>query len=218
MFAATRGGVLPTNPINTAYVGSRSGTTSVSLSTLSLAQNDLVVLITGWGRSDGTPGPTTSGYTQAALLSSNTGGGDSELYVGYKFMGSTPDTVVDVTPSPWNSAATNTIAYVWRGINTSTPLAGTTTTATGALTPVVAPAISYTGSAIVVMTTIVDSGLTYTAPSGLSKFVQQAVTPGGGASSIAVGAVYDNAYYPSVQFSGSSSYVWCAATIALTYP
>lgn len=218
MFAATRGGGNPpSSPVNTAYVGSRSGTTSVSLSTLSLAQNDLVVLITGWGRSESTPGPTTSGYTQAALLSNDTGGGDSELYVGYKFMGSTPDTVVDVTPSSWNSAATNTIAYVWRGINTSTPLAGTTTTATGALTPVVAPAISYTGSAIVVMVTIVDASLTYSTPSGLSKLVQQTVTPGGGNSSIAAAAVYDNAYYPSVQFSGSSSYVWCAATIALTY-
>lgn len=218
MFAATRGGVLPTNPINTAYVGSATGTTSASLTSLSLQQNDLVILATGWGRNDGTPGPTTSGYTQVALLSNDTGGGDSEIYVGYKFMGSTPDTVVNVTASPWNAAATNTIAYVWRGINTSSPLAGTTTTATGALSPIIAPAITYTGSAIVVMAVIADAGLTFSTPSGMSKLAQNSVTPGGGNSTIALAAVYDNAYYPAVQFSGSSSYVWCAATIALTYP
>lgn len=90
MFAATKGAGNPLDPNIAYYVGSAVGTTSVSFSSLSLQQNDLVILSTGWGAGAAlpdTPGPTTSGYTQVAAVTNST----ARLYVGYKFMGSTPD-------------------------------------------------------------------------------------------------------------------------------
>lgn len=223
MFAATKsGGNPPSSPVDTAYVGAATGTTSVSLSGLGLQQNDLVVLITGWEDDAGTPGPVTSGYTQAAAVTNVVGGADDvKLYVGYKLMGATPDTVVDVTPCAI-SLGTNTIAYVWRGINTSTPLAGTATTATGTGITVNPPAVSFSGTGIVVAVGIINIGTRQitSAPNGMLKFVQQLVTPVGSRTSVAAAAVYDNAYYDPDTFSTSAdtSGPWAAATIALTYP
>lgn len=215
MFAATKGVTIAPNPAVTAYVGSRQGTTSITnLSTLSLQQNDLIVLVTGWSKGTNAPGPTTSGYTQAALVSN----GEVKLYVGYKFMGSTPDTAVNVTASNYNSSATNTIAYAWRGINTSTPLAGTTTTASGNLTSVIAPAITFTGGAIVVMSVILDAGLTFGTPSGMYNLVQQTVTPSGASSTEGTAAAFSYVDFPDTTFRSFAGYNWSAATIALTYP
>lgn len=224
MFAATRGGGNPpSSPVNTAYVGAATGTTSVSLSGLGLQQNDLVVLITGWEDDAGTPGPVTSGYTQAAAVTNVVAGSgeDIKLYVGYKFMGATPDTVVDVTPCAETSLGTNTIAYVWRGINTSSPLAGTATTATGTGMTVDPPAVSFSGTGIVVAVGIINIGTRQitSAPNGMLKFVQQLVTPIGSRTSVAAAAVYDNTYYDPDTFptSADTSGPWAAVTIALTY-
>lgn len=216
MFAATKGVNVAPNPATTAYVGARTGTTSASLvfGATPLQQNDLVLVITGWEEGTNTPGPTTSGYTQAALVTD----GDRKLYVGYKFMGSTPDTAVNVTASNYSASATNTIAYIWRGINTSSPLAGTTTTSTGNLVPVVAPAITFTGGAIVVMAVLINAGLTLATPSGMYNLVQQTVSPSGASSTVGVASAFDNANFPATTFRSFDGYNWCAATIALTYP
>lgn len=220
MFAATRGGNNPFNPAVSYYVGSEDGTTSVSLSGLSLQQNDLVVAVTGGHTASGaswTPGPTTSGYTQAVSIVRLGGGGDIWLYVGYKVMGSTPDTSIAFTANPSGAASTNSVAYVWRSINTSSPMAATPTTATSdesGSTNLNSPSISFSGNAIVLSIGMLRDETVTAAPSGMINFAGQNVgttyLSSSGLASISATSSYD----PGA-FTTTDTGRWCAATLAL---
>jgi hypothetical protein len=223
MFAATRGGNNPFNPLTNLYLGTVGGTTTgtlVSLTSLSLQQNDLVIVLTGWNADSGTPGPITSGYTQAAAITNVVSGDqDVKIYVGYKFMGSTPDTSVSLTACPPSTLGTNTFVYAWRDINTASPMAATPTTATGTGASPNSPSISFSESAIVLSVAIIADGTDYitAAPSGMVNFVQQLVTPPTYRCSIAVAATYASSSYDPAAFTSTagSTAPWCAATLAL---
>lgn len=214
MFAATRGGNNPLDPAVSYYVGSAVGTTSVSLSGLSLQENDLVLAITGWSGDLGTPGPTTSGYTQAAAVVRTGTGNDLKLYVGYKVMGSTPDTSIAFTANPSGTSSTNSVAYVWRNINTSSPMAATATTAFDSGVAVNPPSISFTGGAIVVAVGILRDETITGAPSGMVNFAVQTVGTTY-MSSTGVASVYAVSSYDPATFSATNTDAWCAATLAL---
>lgn len=83
---------------------------------------------------------TTAGYTENQdLYINNAGNYSTNLAVYYKKMGSTPDTSFDLS-IPANTNGTYAVAVqVFRGVNTSTPLDTTTTTATNAASVLVNP-------------------------------------------------------------------------------
>lgn len=122
------------------YVGGRtqsgSGTTSniqVSLAGLtggtdtSPQENDIVVIaIELCGSSDKTY--RISGYTQIVDLYANDTE-DSNLQVGYKFMGATPDASVTISGGTGSSSdAYAIVVHVWRNVDQTTPLDVTPTT------------------------------------------------------------------------------------------
>jgi len=110
------------------------GVNSVDLTSLydgigaSPAQNDIVLVFLSAAMNSDVDFSTykPSGYTVNADLYANDGL-DSNLGVFYKIMGSTPDTSVSIssglTKLQW-------LVYVFRGVNTTTPLDATTTTNT----------------------------------------------------------------------------------------
>lgn len=120
------------------FVGSVTGTGAsasfnISLSGLGLQQGDLVIVATGYvtvGGADGNPGVSTSGYTEIADLYSNDSR-EAQFSVNYKLMGATPDTSVTCNGSGSASLGAAGIAYALRGVDQTTPLDVTSTTATG---------------------------------------------------------------------------------------
>lgn len=214
MFASTKTGVPATLSTSGYFVGSAVGTTSVSLTGLSLVQNDIVILLTGYSDNSAiVPGPTTSGYTQAALLTSI----DPKIYVGYKVMGSTPDTVVDVTPAR-DSRGTNTIAYAWRNIDTTTPLLTSAVTSTSSGVPFYAPEITFSGEGIVIATGLRDTQTAtgIAVPANMSNFRSQTVSPGGVNSLLVVAGARANGGFSPMPFGVlSSALTWVAVTLAL---
>lgn len=120
------------------FVGSATGTGAsasfnISLSGLGLQQGDLVIVATGYvtvGGANGNPGVSTSGYTEVADLFSDDGR-EAQFSVNYKLMGATPDTTVACNGSGSASLGAAGIAYALRGVDQTTPLDVTSTTATG---------------------------------------------------------------------------------------
>jgi hypothetical protein len=91
---------------------------------------DVVVLAIALGAAATTLMTAPSGYTQLAMFAANDTY-DSILYVGYKIMGSTPDTTFPI-PSALSTANSQTaLVYVWRGVDLDNPIDVTTTTAFG---------------------------------------------------------------------------------------
>lgn len=144
--------------VGTAAVSSGSGTElTIDLTALTgglgstALAGDTVVLSFHFltvGESGRTLEPTTSGYTKLANLFANDTY-ETNLYVGHKIMGGTPDTTV-VVPSPVNGRPNIASVEVWRGVDSSTPIDVTTTTDTGvnggiatppAITPVTTDAL-----------------------------------------------------------------------------
>jgi hypothetical protein len=94
-------------------------------------QNDLVVVAYGISNAaDAALGINTAGYTEIANLYANDDH-DTNLAVAYKIMGATPDSLINVTGPSSTSRGGGAVAIVLRGVNTSTPIDVTTTTATG---------------------------------------------------------------------------------------
>lgn len=147
------------------FVGRKSGVgagTGITLDLTTLAggidtqprEGDIVILtqaVHGFGIINYDMTVTTSGYTEEAdmlVINTNT----THLGVHYKVMGSTPDTQV-VTPQYNTNVAHVTIALVFRGVDTTTPLDVSTTTSSNTNTadinpPAITPVTD--GSAIVV--------------------------------------------------------------------
>jgi hypothetical protein len=117
---------------------------------------------------------TPAGYTaaHASVIGNQNEANVITMAVSYKFMGATPDTAISI---PAADATTNGVAYdihVFRGVDATTPLDTTTTTASAINTgvanaPSITPAtpgawISVHGGAAVA------AGAVFTNPSGLS--------------------------------------------------
>ena len=94
-----------------------------------LEAGDLVIVAGGcipWSTSsDPTVGAVTSGYTRVTKLKS----GYLSFAVDYKIMGETPDTAVTVGGSDYSAYGDGVVILVYRGVNTTTPLDVTATTA-----------------------------------------------------------------------------------------
>jgi hypothetical protein len=110
------------------YVGgktfARAGNTSpetITLTDLTGGANtapqegDLVVIAVATG-SDELRSRAVTGYTQIASLYSNDTETDTNLWVGYKIMGSTPDTTVTIPTSGDTSDAQTVAIQVWRNV------------------------------------------------------------------------------------------------------
>lgn len=225
-----------TSPIQ--YVGGRTagsiGTTiniTISLSgTLTgglasaPAAGDLVIVYFGTG-SNTDRDLVVSGYTEITELYANDSY-DTNLVVAYKFMGGTPDTSFTLAGGTLSAADAGAVAVqVWRGVNATTPLDVTSTTATGsnsilcnppAITPVTGGAIIVSGgaggnNASADPTTFSSSDLT--AFMSTSRSDTYDVTIGLGYKVWTSGA-FDPAQFT---FSGtnSTSLSWAAVTLAL---
>lgn len=66
--------------------------------------------------------PAVTGYTQMAYVHANASNKDVNFYIGRKFMGSTPDTTVDVTAVNQTSSAAIILIEVWRNVDQTTPI------------------------------------------------------------------------------------------------
>jgi len=99
--------------------------------TFAPAENDIVIVTYSVGsNADIAIGVDTAGYTEEAELFSDASR-DSNLSVSWKRMGATPDTSVDVSQTTNANFAGAVIVEVWRGVDTTTAIDVTTTTATG---------------------------------------------------------------------------------------
>lgn len=212
------------------YVGSANATGSsasfnIDLSGLSLAQGDLVIVATGFvtvGGSDSNPGVTTSGYTEVADLFGDDSR-EAQLSVSYKLMGATPDTTVACNGSGSGSFGSVGIAYVLRGVDQTTPIDVTTTTATGIDSavpdpPSITPATSGAWVVIAGLGTATSVDETVTAPTGYSNNIIKGSDP-----STAVNlAVASKAWTSGAEDPGawggwttSASDAWAAVTMAI---
>jgi hypothetical protein len=196
--------------------------------TPTLLQNDIVVVSTVYRTTTGAgQDATPTGYTAAySNIFADATGNDASLKTTYKFMGATPDTSV-VIPAATSRGAS--VIHVLRGVNTTTPLDVTPTTASGvntggahpdapAITPTTAGAWIYVVGAIASATptaALTNAGDLSTATNHF-KGVLTTSTVG----SIAAGLKEDwssGAFNPSA-FTGdttASTGAWAAATVAL---
>ena len=112
-------------------VGSVSSTISLTALTggigASAIENDVVMILVSSDNNAQTISIVTAGFTQLDVQQNSNDTRDTASAVFYKVMGSTPNTSVQVT-STGNYAI---IAYVMRGVNTSSPIESTTVGTTG---------------------------------------------------------------------------------------
>jgi hypothetical protein len=178
--------------------GSGTGAVTLDLTALtgglgSAAEEDDIVLLAFSYHSgvDQNMAPTTSGYTELADLYQNDGF-DTNLWVGYKKMGSTPDTSVEV---PSVSRPTSVVVQVWRGVDPVTPIDATTTTAGGTNSGIPnPPSITPT----TVGATVVAAGATASAalyvsgaPSTFYDYVGTSISFSGDVGSVGLAAKYN---------------------------
>lgn len=122
-----------------SFIGSAEGSAAngadVTLTLPSMQQNDLVIVAYAIGDNDNVNfnmAMVTAGYTEVAdLHSHDTFPQDCDLGVFWKIMGATPDTTAVVDGLGGTDAAVAAVAYVFRGVDTITPMDVTPTTATG---------------------------------------------------------------------------------------
>ena len=215
-----------------SYVGSASNsatTTSfdIDLSTIGLQQNDLVIILLGMVETaDYNLAITTAGYTEVADLYGNDSK-DCNFGVFYKFMGASPDTSVTCNTVSVNGNARVGLAYCFRGVDTSTPLDVTSTTAVGTNTgnpdnPSITPTTA--GSVVLALgcglmvddATIVapttPEGFTNLASKKLPDSLNTGVAVAGASLAWTSGAVNPNSWSG---FSTDTGSAWCAVSMAL---
>lgn len=220
---------------NIEYVGGYTqgfvgGTTNRTITLTSLtgglasapAAGDLVIVYFGTGATVDR-NLVVSGYTEVVELYSNDNY-DTNLVVAYKFMGGTPDTNFVLTGGTLSSNDAGAVAIqVWRGVNQTTPLDVTETTATGtnsvlcnppAITPVTEGAVIVSGGA---GRPEVESG-TYSS-SDLTAFL---TAFGSDINDVVIGLgyyVWTSGSFDPAQFtysiSDSTNNSWAAVTLAL---
>jgi hypothetical protein len=122
--------------VSNACASSDDGLGTYTLTLPTTLENDLVVVAIGTGDNDNVNedvGPNlvgTYGYTEVADLFSNDTF-DTNLGVFWKVMGATPDTSYTLDSIGGNDASNAAVCIVFRGVDTTTPMDVTPTTATG---------------------------------------------------------------------------------------
>lgn len=206
-------------------------TQSISLTSLGLASGDFVLVsYTTAAASDGVLSGkiSTSGYTFVTELYGNGSTNDANMAVFQKFMGSTPDTSLVVVGKGSSSLGATVHVTAFRGVNSTTPLDVTPTTATGTGSgntnpPAITPATSGNVIAIFGHSATSTTLRTYTTASTsyMSEFLQTnsagstyASTSGAGyVTGQSAGVSYDPAAWAlSTDNAGNS---WNAVTLAL---
>ena len=180
------------------------------------AKDDICVLALALDSSSGSGWVNTAGWNNVYTLS-----GLPEFEVYWKRMGATPDTVVSVTAGA-ASRRMATVIQTWSGVDTTTALDVTSTTATGASgDPDPASITTVTDNAVVIAIGAWDDD-TFTdaaAPSGYGDLIEQETT-GAAANQGATVAMASKlvtsfgAENPGA-FSGSGDDEWAAVTMAL---
>lgn len=117
----------------TAAANNNNASNSINVSGIGLQQNDVVVVVS---TSDTATALDHSGYTSLFV---NTGANPT-IRVSYKVQTATPDTSITITATGPNGIAT--VAMAFRGVDTSTPIDQTTTSANGASGQPNAPSIT----------------------------------------------------------------------------
>jgi hypothetical protein len=197
-------------------------------SAATLLQDDIVVVSMERTSTSDLAASTVSpsaGYTLVGSDLYSNSGFDANFAVNYKFMGATPDTTVTLPGTGGGGMAVTVFAF--RGVNTTTPLDVTPTTAAGinttthdpaAITPVTAGAlisvhVGGAGSAL--------GSAAYAQPADLSSTTNEFQTKaangsGSGASGVGTGLKKDwssGSFDPAAWTAGLSS-SWAAMTIA----
>ena len=103
-----------------------------------IAPGDIVVVAVGRTATVGTFKVVTSGYTQVTHLTADDGA-DARLLVSYKIMSDPPDTDVVVSGPYTTNRGHGCVLHVWRGVDQTTPIDVTPTTATGINTGIANP-------------------------------------------------------------------------------
>jgi hypothetical protein len=208
---------------------STSTTTNVSLTSLTggIASapitGDIVIVYYGTG-SAAARNISVTGYTQVSKLTAT----DIEytnLYVGYKVMGVTPDTQLTASATLNAADAGAVVVQVWRGVDTVFPLDVTSTTATSlnsalcnppAITPITAGSVIVAGGAAAHTQGVITFG-----SSNLSNFTTLGgpdstndVTVGVGSKQWTAGA-FDPAAF-TFGAADSTNFSWAAVTLALS--
>lgn len=195
-----------------------------------LQQNDLVLAVGAIGDNDDlnfTMAMTTSGYTLVTgtdLFSNDVQ--DTHLAVFYKFMGPTPDSSAVFTGQGGTDASCALAVMAFRGVDTSTPMDTSATTATGLNTYAANPP-SISGSTSGFWTvacgaagTVLGATAAFTLPTGYTTNAQG--SSGNDTSDVTVAMGYNSSPATpedpgSFTHNGTDSadYSWCAATLAL---
>jgi len=179
------------------------------------ATNDIIIVALALDSAAGSGWVNTSGYASLHIVA-----GLPEYEVYWKRMGATPDTVVNVTAGS-ASRKMATVVQTWSGVDTTTAIDATATTASGASGDPDPPA--YTNVTANAMRIIVgglddDSTNDYAAPSGYSNLIEEDTEASANqgatvmmASKLETGTTSDD---PAV-FSGSGDDEWVATHFAL---
>lgn len=216
------------------YIGNTSTTVSIVDLTGGLmstpAADDLVLVFFSQGSNlDGSVSITD--YTRLCDLYANDSV-DANLTVHYKFMSSTPDTSFVFTGGGSDGHSKSILITVWRGVDLTTPIDVTTTTATGtntqyvnppSITPVTEGAVVVSGGGAALLETTSEANSIATS-SDLINFKAGAITDdsgkvtygstvaGGSSTPWSSGAV-DPAVF--VYEQDGTAFSWCAASVAL---
>ena len=187
-----------------------------SLSLATASPGDLVIAFTGHGITDSsTVGLSSSGYTQIATDTASA----PAYWIGYKFMGGTPDTsVVGLGEGNANDAA-GISRIIISGVDTGTPLDVSATFANGNSTnPNPAAIVSVTdGCLIVVFAISMSNDGAVTGPSGYSNHTNFGLNETTDDCSIAVAAlaqVSAGSENPPA-WSGWNTALWKTVTLAI---
>ncbi len=198
-----------------ALGGSTNNGGNVTITLPTMAQGDVVIAFGGFNfRSTFTPGASSAGYTQLALV--NTSG--AALWVGYKVMGASPDATFVGVGTGNNADATAYGVYVLRGVSGAVVEATTTTAGPTTSTNPDCPSITTVNENawVLALALSIVNDASVTIPSGYSNAVASNTTDtnpttvGGGTLTKASPGAEDP---PS--FTNWSSGSWTAASVAI---
>jgi hypothetical protein len=217
-----------------SFVGSASNRANngndvtLDLTTITgLAENDIVIVAYAAGDNDDvdeTMAMTTSGYTKVADLFSDDDF-DTNFGVFWKVMGETVDTTAVTSGVGGNDTGQSAVCMVFRGVDTTTPMDVTPTTATGTNSILAnPPSIDYNDANAWVVATgggAHNTGInrTYSAPANYDDMISNG---GNDTSDSSVGMCYrpdpgDPEDPGAFTWSDTDAvtFSWCAATLAL---
>jgi len=148
--------------VGTAMGTAKNGS-DISITLPTVLVNDIIVICGGHFRESADAGTDTSGYTE--LIDENHSAGDYRFSVSYKRMGATPDTTVNGLGSGDAADACAYAVIAYRGVDTTTAIDATTTTAQGQSTNPDCPSITTATNGAIVIACV---GSEVSDPSGIT--------------------------------------------------